>query len=264
MKSYSKEELIRELLKIKAMGWIRNRRPGNQGGVGNTVEDILGIEENNLPIPNASEWELKCQRDKETTSSLTTLFHPEPSPRAMKLVSHLLLPFYGWPHEEAGKKYPEDELSFRQTINGKSRTDRGFGIQIDYANRKVMISFDASAVSPRHKAWLSTVNKRIGLDELNPQPYWGFDDVFHLAGTKLKNCFYLKAKVKKEDGVEYFSYEKIYMLEKLDLDRFIKAIENDVILIDFDARTRHNHGTKYRMRPDRLPELYEKVKVIAE
>jgi hypothetical protein len=59
---YTKEELIEKLRGIKSMGWIPNRRPGNVGGVGNTLEDLLGIEENNPPIPNASEWELKCQR----------------------------------------------------------------------------------------------------------------------------------------------------------------------------------------------------------
>ncbi len=42
------------------------------------LEDLLGIEENNLPIPNAAEWELKAQR--ANTSALTTLFHIEPQP----------------------------------------------------------------------------------------------------------------------------------------------------------------------------------------
>ena len=72
---YSKEQLIDRLREIQRMGWIQNRRRGNDGGIGNTLEDLLGIEENNLPIPNASEWELKCQRSN--TSSLTTLFHFE-------------------------------------------------------------------------------------------------------------------------------------------------------------------------------------------
>ena len=62
MKIYTKDELIKELKKIRSMGWIANARHGNVGGVGNTLEDLLGIEENNLPIPNAAEWELKCQR----------------------------------------------------------------------------------------------------------------------------------------------------------------------------------------------------------
>ena len=80
MKIFTKESLIASLIEIRGKGWIPNARSGNVGGIGNTLEDLLGIEENNLPIPNASEWELKCQR-KETTS-LTTLFHMEPSPRA--------------------------------------------------------------------------------------------------------------------------------------------------------------------------------------
>ena len=94
MKIYTKDQLINELLKIKSLGWVKNARPGNAGGVGNTLEDLLGIKENNLPIPNASEWELKCQRIN--TSSLTTLFHIEPSPRALKIVPQILLPKYGW------------------------------------------------------------------------------------------------------------------------------------------------------------------------
>ena len=80
MKIFTKESLIASLIAIREKGWVPNARSGNVGGIGNTLEDLLGIEENNLPIPNASEWELKCQR-KETTS-LTTLFHMEPSPRA--------------------------------------------------------------------------------------------------------------------------------------------------------------------------------------
>ena len=245
------------------MGWIPNARPGNQGGVGNTLEDLLGIEENNLPIPNASEWELKAQRSNQT--SLTTLFHMEPSPRAIKFVPAVLLPKYGWKHEKARIKYPENEMSFRQTINAISRTDRGFGIQIDYDERKIMVSFDYRYVDvKKHKEWLESVKERVGLGELNPQPYWGFDDLYHKAATKLLNCFYIKSDVKKIDGKEYYYYREIYMLETFDFDKFIDAIANGTILIDFDARTGHNHGTKFRMRQDRLPELYKKVTVIAK
>lgn len=56
---YTKDLLIQKLKKIAAMGWVKNRRKGNAGGIGNTLEDLLGIRENNLPIPNAVEWELK-------------------------------------------------------------------------------------------------------------------------------------------------------------------------------------------------------------
>lgn len=257
---YTKEKLIEKLKEIRAKGWIENARPGNVGGIGNTIEDILGIKENNLPIPNAAEWELKCQRIG--SSSLTTLFHIEPSPRALNIVPNILLLKYGWKHEEAGKKYPTNEMSFRQTIHCLSRSDRGFKVVIDKNSRKVLISFDSNSVAERHKEWLKMISQRISLKELEPQPYWGFDDLFHKAGTKLLNCFFLQARVKKEKGKEYFSYEKIFMLKKFSLDNFIKALEEGIILIDFDARTGHNHGTKFRMRQDKLPTLYGIVEAV--
>jgi hypothetical protein len=49
MKLFTKELLIEEFRKIANRGWIENARTGNAGGIGNTLEDLLGIEENNLP-----------------------------------------------------------------------------------------------------------------------------------------------------------------------------------------------------------------------
>ncbi|MBE0524105.1 MAG: MvaI/BcnI restriction endonuclease family protein [Methanosarcinales archaeon] len=260
MKIYTKDTLIAELKKISERGWIENARHGNHGGIGNTLEDLLGITENNLPIPNAAEWELKSQR--LNTTSLTTLFHIEPSPRAIKFVPHVLLLKYGWSHQEAGKKYSEDEMSFRQTIHGLSPSDRGFIVKIDRINRKVLISFDSNAVSEKHSDWLNAVRTRIGLSELDPQPYWGFDDLANKAGTKLLNCFYVQAEVKKKDRKEFYKYGKVMMLQKFSFDGFLNQIEKGNILVDFDARTGHNHGTKFRMRQNCLPNLYEEVTVI--
>lgn len=257
---YTKQDLIKKLKEIAAMGWIANGRCGNVGGIGNTLEDLLGIKENNLPIPNAAEWELKSQRIN--SCSLTTLFHIEPSPRAIKFVPQVLLPKYGWPHQEDGKKYPKGEMSFRQTIHGQARSDRGFKVVIDREERKILISFDAKSVDERHRDWLELVKNNVGLGELSPQPYWGFDDLEHKAGTKLLNAFYVQAEVKKDSGKEYYKYVKVMMLQKFGFEGFLKAIEEGKILVDFDARTGHNHGTKFRMRQDCLPMLYEKQTVI--
>lgn len=257
MKIYTKESLIQRLKEIKKMGWIPSGREGNSGGVGNTLEDLLGIEENNLPIPNAAEWELKCQRI--STNSLVTLFHMEPSPTALKFVPKILLPIYGWSHKEAGKKYPETEKSFRQTISCRSRSDRGFTVVIDKDEEKVLISFDKNCVSDKHKDWLDKVIYTTKGSELDPQPYWGFKDLYHKAGTKLHNCFFVEVGCQKRDGREYFNYEKIWMLSGFSLEKFIMAIELGDILVDFDARTGHNHGTKFRFRNNRLPELYDNV-----
>lgn len=257
---YTKQSLISKLKEISSAGWIPNARKGNAGGIGNTLEDLLGIKENNLPIPNAAEWELKAQRLNST--SLCTLFHIEPSPRAIRFVPQVFLPKYGWAHKENGKKYPKNEMSFRQTINGKTRSDRGFKVVIDRIENKILISFDPKSVDIRHKLWLKSVEKRIGLHELEPQPYWGFDDLEHKAGTKLPNTFYVQAEVKKIRGKECYKYTKVMMLQKFSFNGFLKALEEGKILVDFDARSGHNHGTKFRMKQDCLPMLYDKITII--
>lgn len=257
MKIYTKESLIKALKEIRDRGFVPNARHGNHGGIGNTLEDLLGISENNLPIPNAAEWELKAQR--MPTSALTTIFHTEPSPRAIRFVPTMLLPSYGWAHQEAGKSRPAGAMSFRQTIHGLSRSDRGFKVVINESERKVIISFDAGAVDIRHKDWLESVEKRIGLGELDPQPYWGFDDLFHIAGTKLINCFFVRGVVKRKEGKEFYHYQKISLLSGFSLERFIEGLKSGHVLIDFDASTKHNHGTKFRLRKKFLATLYDSV-----
>ena len=164
MKIYTKTSLIVKLKEIAASGWIRNGRHGNHGGVGNTLEDLLGIKENNLPIPNAAEWELKTHRIE--SNSLITLLHTEPSPRAIRFVPAMLLPKYGWKHKLAGTKYPKTEKSFRQTISGATPSDRGFVVKVDRKEKKVLISFNAKKVDKHHGGWLKGVAKIVGLKEL--------------------------------------------------------------------------------------------------
>ncbi len=253
MKIYTKESLIAELQKIREKGWILSRRHGNDGAVGNTLEALLGIEENNLPIPNAAEWELKAQR--KNTNSLTTLFHMEPSPRALKFIPAILLPIYGWQHTQANKKYPDTEMSFRQTLHATGASDRGFSVKVDRIERKICVAFNQEQVSDHHAIWLKTVLAKGG-GQFEHNPYWGFDDLFHKAGTKLHNCFFVRAQSRIENGKEYFLFDDILMLKAFSLENLIHAIELGDVYIDFDARTGHNYGTKFRIRDKKIPELY--------
>lgn len=255
---YTKESLIEKLLEIKGMGFVPNARHGNSGGIGNTLEDLLGIEENNLPLPNAAEWELKCQR--LGTSSLTTLFHIEPSPRALKFVPSIFLLKYGWRHQEAGMKYPENEMSFRQTIHG-IESNRGFKVVVDEAEQKVRISFNHEKIAEEHNEWKAFVESGVGLGELNPYPYWGFEDLSAKAKTKLNNCFYVQAEVRKDKNTkeEFYHYKKIQKLTGFNFDGFLDGLREGFVLVDFDARSGHNHGTKFRLRQNFLPRLYKSV-----
>jgi len=260
----TKEELIEEIAEVTKRGWIKSakktRDSRNDGAVGNTLEKLLGIPENNLPIPNASGWELKGQRLH--TKSLVTLNHCEPSPAGASLVSKMLLPFYGWPHKDAGTKYPRNEKSFRSTTSATQSTKRGFTIIVDRQQRKLRFVFDAAKADftdPKIAGWLNSVEGRVGLGPFDPEPYWGFDDLRNLMGKKVRNCFYVIADTRVERRREYFAYQSLLMLAGFSFDNFLSCIERGIIQVDFDARTHHNHGTKFRIKQGFWKELYSEV-----
>lgn len=49
------------------------------------------------------------------------------------------------------------------------------------------------------------------------------------------------------------------MLKSVDKEKFIEAIENGAVYVDFDARTGHNHGTKFRIKSQDIPKLYSEA-----
>lgn len=244
--------MIQKLKEIRDKGWIPSGRSRyNVGAVGNTLEDLLGIKENNLPLANAGIWELKAQR--RNTQSLTTLFHCEPRPNGT--VPNILLPKYGWAH----KSIP-GERSFRVTMSGDHYTDRGFRIIVDWNNERIRIDFNAQHVSQKHEDWLKEVEKEAGLGQIDPSPYWEFDTIYKKARQKLHNMVYVIAD-SKINRQEEFYYGEVWFLEEFRFEKFLRAIENGVVLIDFDARTHHNHGTKFRIREaqETWTAFYDKV-----
>lgn len=264
MKLYTKDELIKKIRELSASGWHSSVKDTvdarNDGAVGNTLEVLLGIEENNLPIPNMREWELKGQRLH--TTSLVTLKHIEPSPRSAKIVANVLLPLYGWKHKEAGGKYPATERSFRSTTSATTYTNRGFRLVLDSSQGKLRFVFDASRADnrdPEIASWLESVKQRVGLGPINPEPYWGLDDLKYEIGAKVKNCFYVIADTKVDQRHEFFKYVKLLVLSDFSFDGFLECIKEGVVLVDFDARTGHNHGTKFRIKQNYWHKLYASI-----
>ncbi len=156
-------------------------------------------------------------------------------------------------------------MSFRSTTYSSSFTNRGFKIIVDRSLEKIRFVFDPMKVEADKqeiKEWLCSVNSRIGLGPLSPEPYWGFDDLKRQIGEKIKNCFYVIADSKIEKKHEYFAYSHLVVLSGFSFEGFLSCIENDIIFIDFDARTGHNHGTKFRIKQGQWKNLYSEVKKI--
>jgi hypothetical protein len=65
------EEFRVKFVEIKNHGWVMSKRKGPTG-VGHTLEQLLGLNENNVASPDLGEIELKARRNG--ASSMVTLF----------------------------------------------------------------------------------------------------------------------------------------------------------------------------------------------
>jgi hypothetical protein len=247
----SREDLVQRLTKLKTLGWIQTRQQVNDGLVGNTLEDYLRIKENNLTLPDAGKYELKAQRME--TSSLTTLLHFDPYPRhPQNVITRVLGPIYGWPHEEL-----KGEWSFRVTMYGNGYTNRGFKVAIDEKTRRLVVEFNPQEVNESKKDWLAQVFKKGG-QRLNPQPYWPLSEIEKKTQEKIANTIYVHAESRKKGDFEEFKYDKAILYEDFDFRKFKNGLVNGRIFVDFDARTGHNHGTKFRLKQGTLQDFYAK------
>jgi len=179
-------------------------------------------------------------------------------------LSNLLLPKYGWPHKEAGKKYPATEMSFRSTTSGNQYTDRGFIIKIDSINRTINFIFNPETVNlSKHKTWYDTVLKHNGEGE-KILAYWYFDSIHKKCVGKIRNTIYVIADSRRIEGQEEFKYNTILLLEDFSFNNLLRGILEGIIFIDFYARTGHNHGTKFRMKQNNWPSFYSRITPIEE
>jgi hypothetical protein len=263
MEIFTRDKLVSGLIDISAQGYIPSHKDTSggrvDGAVGNLLERLLNIDENNLQLPDAGEWELKAQR--ANVSSLVTLKHSEPYPRDKNFVRDILLPTYGWPHKEAGRRYALGERSFRGTLSAGRPNDRGFDIAV--GEDSIRLRFSAQSVGSKHSDWLHGVEERAGaLRDLSPSPEWSFSVLEDMFKKKLNNTIYVIAETKSVDSQEYFWFRRAEMLTGFSLASFLDLLREDEAFVDFDARTGHNHGTKFRVKPLSMPALYATREII--
>ena len=256
---YTKNTLSQALINIKNQGWIPNITGKSGDGVpGDILEALLGVPRNNLPIADASGWELKTH--KNGSGAMVTLSHKEMKADAVKrgVVPKMMLPIFGWPHQEAGAKYPITEQSLRTDIVGDNWNGRGFKLEVNHVAQRVYVAFDPLKVSSDNLQWLIDVEQRLRIIPFS-NPYYDFSDFYKTIGRKFLNCFFVKFDELILNNVQHFHYTDAFVLEDVNLQSFMNGIEIGDVKIEFDARTGHNHGTKMRMFEKDIPDVYSHV-----
>ena len=220
------DEFLNDLKLIKEKGYIKTHRSGNTG-IGKTLEDLLGIEENNIPTPNCKIAELKSAR--KSASSMLTLFTKSPlPPRA----NSDLLQKYGYPSKRGNNR-----KELHTTVNA-----------LEFNQLKGEIGFK-----------IDTNGDRINLISVNNEilGYWDREMLKISFEKKLPALLYVKAESKGSGENEEFWFNEVWFLSGFDFNNFIKLLKDGTIKVDIrigqypDGRT-HDHGTGFRVFPDKL------------
>jgi hypothetical protein len=225
-----------ELARIKQMGWIRSRRKSDTG-IGKTIEDLLGIPENNIGEPDCiyKGYEVEIKAHRMWSSSMITLFTLEAGTRHLNDVE--LMRKYGY-------KNSKGRQALKITLTTQRFTPQGLKLRSDPANRTISI-IDTNGYEP----WV-----------------WSVSDI----RLKLHNLCLVYACSKKEGGQEYFRVEKAVLALSLKEECFFKLVEDGYVKIDLRMHIKstgasRNHGTGWRLpRWEDLMKCYEKQETVLE
>ena len=229
-------DFIEEFAKIKAMGWIKTHRSGPTG-IGKTLEDLLGIAENNLDEPDFGDYELKsCRINSQSMLTMFTL-----SPQPPKSNTYLRLK-YGY----SSGAYDNDEKVLHSTLTA-SRF-----VPIYNTGVELKLVCDEEKISIASQSEIESV-------------YWTREALKRGFEKKYKNKFvYVKAESRGTGANEEFRFIEAYEISGFNYDAMIKLLENGKIFVDLrigqypDGRT-HDHGTAFRIREADQPLLFKIV-----
>jgi hypothetical protein len=230
------DQLKKKLKEIKALGFVKTHRKGDTG-IGKTLEDLLGIKENNIPLPDIGEIaELKAYR--KSAVSMLTLFTLEPQPKGGDR-DRVLLDNFGYSKRENGRS-----KELHSTLSCKRYNNQGLKLKVE-----------------KDKVRVVGRGKRLNI-------YWDMEDLEKKFEAKLPALVYALADSKEIKGVEHFHFNEAYFLEGFDFEHFKNMVKKDAIVVDFRMYYRpngsvRNHGTGFRVKIKQLYNCFEdKVKLI--
>lgn len=223
------DEFIEKFNEIKNMGWIKTHRKGTTG-IGKTLEDLLGIAENNIQGPDFGQYELKSKR-KNANSMLTLITKSPDQPE--KANTQLRLKF-GY----SSKAYDNTEKVLHATLSANKFTP------ISNTGKSLKVVCDDNNIS-------------ILSNENIIEASWNIETLKNVMTAKLGDQFvFVRAESRGIGENEEFLFSEAYLLDGFNSDAIIKLVKNGDILVDLRIGQYHNgknkgkthdHGTGFRI-----------------
>lgn len=236
---------------IEQLGYVQSHRRGDTG-IGKTLEDLLGITENNIAGPDFEVYELKSARKKSV--SMLTLFTKAPEPKG---ANRRLLEVFGY----VQRKVPRD---YRQlTITGENVDESTIPIK----DKELHVTVDA--VKPNSvglKLEIKDDRLYVGNDQ-GVEAYYYNETLKNTFEKKYHKLIYVMADHKKERGKEYFWFNEVYLLYGFSFETFSRLVREGKLKVDlrighYPNGRLHDHGTGFRILPRYLHQCFETVQKI--
>ena len=224
------KKLKKQLEEIKERGFIKTHR-FHDNGIGKTLEDLLGIKENNFRLPDVGDIELKAKR--VDSDSMLTIATKSPEPRR---VNKVLFDKYKY-------KDKEGKFNLHSTVCGSRKNPQSF--QIIFENKKLVLK-----------------------NKYKIEAYWPvsiFDDVLKAKSDKILLVF-AETKGERKTPSEKFHYIEAYILSNLNIKKFKSAVEKNKLKIDIrigmyrtgkNKGKYHDHGTGFRINKRDFLHLFD-------
>lgn len=232
------DELLEKLKEIHKRGFIPSITPGDPG-VGDTLENALGIQRNNSKNPDYKGIELKATRiskngsKKATTRS--TLFTKVPD----KGLSYSeILDKYGKVQIPRGATEPRKQIY--ETLSTKRYNAYGLKLEVDYDGDRLLL-----------------------IDDASPKPNivstWDMDVLRKTLLTKHPETFWVKAASEMRE-IEYFRYDYVIHTRNPNALLLAPLIENGEITADLAAHIKpdgsyRDHGLLFKILPQNILDL---------
>ena len=223
-------KLKEQLEKIKALGFVKTHR-AHDTGIGKTLEDLLGIKENNLRLPDVGDVELKAKRID--SGSMLTVATKSPEPKG---INKVLFEKYKYLDKEG--KY-----NLHSTVYGSRKNPQLF--KVVFEGEKLVLKNKSKIVA-----------------------YWPisiFDDVLKAKSDKILLAF-AETKGERKTKNEKFHFTEAYLLSNLNINKFKSAVESDKLKIDIrigvyrsgkNKGKYHDHGTGFRISKRNFLHLFD-------
>ena len=231
-RSKARDSFLKRFDGIAAQGYVDTQRAGATG-VGYTLESLLQIRENNSPRGDFMGMEIKAHRltDQRTSpQKKVNLFLKEPVWKDDLTTAERIRRF--------GYRGASGHPAWYQSVTCRVN-ERGWQLHVDHARQRVE---------------LQCRGRMIG--------HWPFAVLRQRLHEKLREVVFVGAKARGAGIGEQFHYTSVTWCAEPSLEGFLAVLEQGDVIVELRMHVKatgggRNHGTAFRIRPQRLGDLYE-------